>query len=99
MKITKSKLRQIIQEELNSEQPNLEEAAVDISAEAFLMEAAELLTGALDFAGREGVPSNHPHLLRSLQEAKNAVSNALRSAQGYPDEPQRSSTMRGIPGV
>ena len=72
MKITTKQLRHLIREELNTEQgqPNLEEATSDP-----LAEAANRLGLALDFAGREGVPANHPQLLEYLQEALANLSN------------------------
>tara|TARA_R110000824_G_scaffold1591_2_gene7770 strand:+ start:584 stop:838 length:255 start_codon:yes stop_codon:yes gene_type:complete len=84
MKITKSKLQQLIKEELADEQSNLEEGSARGAA------VSGLLAAAIDFAGREGVPSNHPQLLGYLEDAKEAVDRGLHGA---------AQPHSGIPGV
>jgi len=104
VKITKTRLKKIIQEELNLEQQGFG----DMSAADALKQAAEFLVAALDYAGRPGATQPPPHFLENLRGAQAAVNAAAASIAPEPstmrgisrDEPQvRSGTNRGIPGV
>jgi hypothetical protein len=99
MKITKARLKEIIQEELEKATPSLEEIGGGVDTQTSLKDAWDHVDAAIQLASAHPMRAASPEgFIDHLKRTRHAIANALQSLGGTsPEEEIPRNTNRGIP--